>query len=1501
MPPEGFEETTDQLRNPYKSDLSFVGKPGEQKIIDRISAQGFDGIRTPDGRNFKLQDDRKNEGLSHYMPAETIRKEGERLGLKYQREEEGTHLFRDPISKQDIKVPQDAPRGTIVKQVNDARAKNLADSMGFMPAPPPETPKFKEWFKDSKVVDESGKPKIVLHGTASDFYAFKKDRLGAATGQVDTPLGFFFTEDPAGANYFARSAGYKNTGMDKYKAYEEEGPVDKNGDLIPQGAAIIPAVLSIQKPYVFDTPQDFSREMFGPMTMFGFNKHSPDEILSLKKKLISQGYDGIKIIKGGHYMMGEDPNSDVWVAFDPKQIKSAIGNRGTWSTRTSNITFMPSDLPEDRQSAVVDLKKQINTINNKLQRYVSDQKNPEALKLSDQKISLWRDIHKLRRGAVRDFGVVGSGPAGLESAASSAYEGLDTVLVDKNVRLGGQPKDSSRIENLYGTPQEGITGPEMTRNAVQKAKANGAEIRAGVGVKSLDYDPETGIKTLTYTNGEKERFHNVQISIGNEFRALDIPGAQYADNGNGRMAALHARGGNAIIVGGGNSASQAAIGAVEAGGVNHVYLFARSGLKGMSTSQAEQIAAHPNITVVKDELAAISKKGDDLTVKTKNGDSYNVKAVGTFVGGKPNTEWLPKEIQTDPQGKIVTGANGETSIPGVFVAGDARSGSLPRINAASAQGQAVSAEVVRRITEKEKSWNKNNTSQIGTGSTISQPKNETNTSGLNKATLGDTRTLATTTTEFSPAKGSAMPSEPTVNIGLNVNDGSKITPEEAISELEKQGVKITKQSVEQSNTEPTLIASLSRPLTPEEADKVSRNLKQDAIAQFDGNKGELYGPKAEDWKPFNPDYFLNHKSSFMPSDVSDAVVNLPLYPSERETGMLDDGTTVYKTTNKARTVNQGKAFGGWEAMDREFEGGDPTKPSELTLDKLRPPTDVTFTDASSSDAAKFMKTKNPMVIVGHDLGGGDMWWNPDSVNQARKEGFDSVVVVSEKAIPPRYIEANYKGAPLSEYSQRRYEAIKDAILKNPDKVDWEHQNNLVIPLDESRLDKMPGHNPDEVLDQFNRGDITKDQMKSKLGNFMPANNGPVGAAKEITAKSHEELSKATDKEFWTKAWPKVLKQTGLTLSPKNEKNINLAAKQVVTEVGDFLKDNPKFADYYNSDWKETKNHLDNYYGRKLTDDEFEFFKIAEGLTSPNTSLAINTADAFNALNLRIKDGNLGAIKMGVSPKGNRVLSESPISLSGTTNGIKAFTLKAVDKLAQDLGSVRAATKYLMEPVSVKELEEFNKSLGYKGKVGKLNNIKELVEQATGQSEKIPRMFVFGRKVGAYTLNLLGDHRFNTVDIWESRFIRSQFTGMLKEHYGAPVDADEHTLFTKFTNAFNEEFRKETGLNLDNSALQAARWFYMIDAVRKSGYSATTTGETISHYAKEHLDAIRNGNKKSGTESPAENPQEQRGASPSVVPTHRRRNLARAKVTSKSLAGSRVDDELQRRGIASATM
>ncbi len=127
-------------------------------------------------------------------------------------------------------------------------------------------------------------------------------------------------------------------------------------------------------------------------------------------------------------------------------------------------------------------------------------------------------------------------------------------------------------------------------------------------------------------------------------------------------------------------------------------------------------------------------------------------------------------------------------------------------------------------------------------------------------------------------------------------------------------------------------------------------------------------------------------------------------------------------------------------------------------------------------------------------------------------------------------------------------------------------------------------------------------------------------------------------------------------------------------------------------------------------------------------------------------------------------------------------MKVIDRLIKENNNsptpVADAVDYLQEGVSAKELQAFNKQMGYKSAVPNMKAIRSLVKQATGQDEKIPRMFIFGKKVGAYTLNLTGKTNYTTIDVWESRFIRSYFDGLFANNFGLPVTVDEDIAFPR---------------------------------------------------------------------------------------------------------------------------
>jgi len=345
--------------------------------------------------------------------------------------------------------------------------------------------------------------------------------------------------------------------------------------------------------------------------------------------------------------------------------------------------------------------------------------------------------------------------------------------------------------------------------------------------------------------------------------------------------------------------------------------------------------------------------------------------------------------------------------------------------------------------------------------------------------------------------------------------------------------------------------------------------------------------------------------------------------------------------------------------------------------------------------------------------------------------------------------------------------------------------------------------------------------------------GPIEAAKKLVQDTGREVFTDADK-FFKKRWDSLLKKTKRQVKPTS-KNFREAAKRAVSDILEFVKNNPKFADYYANDWKVTRSILDDYVGRAVTDDEFLMFRAIAGLTSPNTMLPANISDTVGLWDYWMREGNFDAFTLGPKPgTGALVVFEAAEPISGTTANVKVRTIRIIERLIKERGGVKQALDYLQEGVPVKELHKFNRKMGYAGAVGDIGNITDLVQQATGQSELIPRMFIFGQKVGAYTLNAIGDERYTTVDIWESRYIRSHFVGMFDINIGLPESTDEHQIFTRFGELFKEEMEAVTGRKWAPSALQALRWFYIIGSAREAGYSKASTNETISFYTERRL-------------------------------------------------------------------
>ena len=323
-----------------------------------------------------------------------------------------------------------------------------------------------------------------------------------------------------------------------------------------------------------------------------------------------------------------------------------------------------------------------------------------------------------------DLIIVGAGPAGLAGAVYGASEGLRTIVIEKEA-AGGQAGTSARIENYLGFPQ-GISGADLTRRATTQAARLGAEILTAAEVTRMRV--EDPYRYVTLKDGSELSCHALLISTGVEVRKLVVPGIEAFLGGSvyyGAAAseAVNYRGKNVCVVGGANSAGQAAM-YLSRFASKVTMLFRGDSLqKSMSQYLVDQINRAENIAVnLHAEITAVS--GDDhletITIKNnKSGESeaFPVDAMFIFIGAIPGAGFVGSLVERDEAGFIYTGQdlirNGhrpmnwklkrdpflqETSVPGVFAAGDVRHGVIRRVASAVGQG-AVAVSLIHKYLE----------------------------------------------------------------------------------------------------------------------------------------------------------------------------------------------------------------------------------------------------------------------------------------------------------------------------------------------------------------------------------------------------------------------------------------------------------------------------------------------------------------------------------------------------------------------------------------------------------------------------------------------------------------------------------------------------------------------------------------------------------------------------------------------------------------------------------
>jgi thioredoxin reductase (NADPH) len=326
-----------------------------------------------------------------------------------------------------------------------------------------------------------------------------------------------------------------------------------------------------------------------------------------------------------------------------------------------------------------------------------------------------------------DLAVVGAGPAGLAAAVYASSDGLRTVVFEEDVP-GGQASHTSNIENFFGFP-DGISGAALARLAGRQAERFGTELILLNGIAEGSFPPG-GPARLASASGGEVTADVVLAAPGMEWRRLEIPGVEELLGrgvyyGAGRSEALQCAGDDVVVVGAGNSAGQAVADLAGAGARVRMLVRGEQLGRTMSAYLVERIARHPRIEVHLRTRLGRAHTDDGLlcgvTALGPGGERERLPARALFlcIGGRPRTEWAAGAgVRTDAAGYILTGPDLleagrrpggwplqrdplalETSVPGLFAAGDVRHGSTKRVAGAVGEGAMAVALAHRRLAE----------------------------------------------------------------------------------------------------------------------------------------------------------------------------------------------------------------------------------------------------------------------------------------------------------------------------------------------------------------------------------------------------------------------------------------------------------------------------------------------------------------------------------------------------------------------------------------------------------------------------------------------------------------------------------------------------------------------------------------------------------------------------------------------------------------------------------
>ena len=318
---------------------------------------------------------------------------------------------------------------------------------------------------------------------------------------------------------------------------------------------------------------------------------------------------------------------------------------------------------------------------------------------SDEDLSRRIGLTRAADRSAYDQVIVGGGPAGLAAAIYAAREGIDAVVVEASA-LGGQAGISGRIDNYPGFP-DGISGTELAERFVAQARRYGVELLSAVAVTTVQRDHDDLVTSLS--SGQQLTSHAVIVATGSKYRRLDVPGEDNLIGAGVHFCAtcdgpFYKGAGEVVVIGGGNSALEEGLHLSQF--AQRVRVLSNSDLSASSVLQ-ERVRSDPQFTIHTgvDIVELEGERGKFAAVVARDHDSeqthrFPAAAAFVFIGLKPNSALLGDAVQRDAGGFLVTSSAMETSMPGVFAAGDVRSGSTKQLG--SAVGDGIAALLMTR-------------------------------------------------------------------------------------------------------------------------------------------------------------------------------------------------------------------------------------------------------------------------------------------------------------------------------------------------------------------------------------------------------------------------------------------------------------------------------------------------------------------------------------------------------------------------------------------------------------------------------------------------------------------------------------------------------------------------------------------------------------------------------------------------------------------------------------